>query len=179
MRQYVSRQMNKASKVQPVRPVDLEMWRTRHGFTISAACELLGLQRQKWAELHKKPSEPIDDMAVCILLLFYLEHPETIPMARVVDIRRDMHSLGFNPEDPSHKKEYAIAHGREPAAAYRWLGDQGAVGKPVERLMEAVSRLDANSADKRRNALRKIATEVADRQGVTDPFARGTWRKEQ
>ena len=171
--------MNKVSAKPPVRSVDLEMWRTRYGLTISAACELLGLQRQKWTELQKKPSEPIDDMAVCILLLFYLEHPETIPISRVIDIQRDMESLGFNPEDPSDKKEYAIAHGREPAAAYRWLGNQGTVGKPVERLMEAVSRLETNSPQKRRDHLRKIATEVATRQGVSDPFARGTWRKEE
>ncbi|AQH05167.1 hypothetical protein A9R05_39905 (plasmid) [Burkholderia sp. KK1] len=170
--------MNKVGATQPLRSVDLEIWRTRHGLTISAACELLGLQRQKWTELHKTPSEPIDDMAVCILLLFYFEHPETIPMSRVIDIQRDMHSLGLNPEDPSDKKEYAIAHGREPTAAYRWLGDQGAVGKPVERLMEAVSRLDTSSPDERRNALRKVATEVANRQGVSDPFARGTWRRD-
>jgi hypothetical protein len=169
--------MNKVGATQPLRSVDLEVWRTRHGLTISAVCELLGLQRQKWTELHKKPSEPIDDMAVCILLIFYSEHPETIPMSRVIDIQRDMHSLGLNPDDPSDKKEYAIAHGREPTAAYRWLGDQGAVGKPVERLMEAVSRLDTSSPDERRNALRKVATEVANRQGVGDPFARGTWRK--
>lgn len=171
--------MNKASDKRPVRSVDLEIWRSQYGLTISAACELLGLQRQKWTELQKKPSEPIDDMAVCILLLFYLQHPETIPISRVIDIESDMKSLGFNPDDPSDKKEYAIAHGREPAAAYRWLGNQGAVGKPVERLMEAVSRLETNSPTKRRDHLRKIATEVANRQGVSDPFGRGTWRKEE
>lgn len=171
--------MNKASEKRPLRSVDLEIWRSQYGLTISAACELLGLQRQKWTELQKNPSEPLDDMAVGILLLFYLQHPETIPISRVIDIKRDMESLGLNPDDPSDKKEYAVAHGREPAAAYRWLGNQGTVGKPVERLMEAVSRLETNSPDKRRNALRKIAMEVADRQGVSDPFSRGTWRKEE
>jgi hypothetical protein len=171
--------MNKGSEKRPLRSVDLEIWRTQHGLTISAACELLGLQRQKWTELQKNPSEPLDDMAVGILLLFYLQYPETIPLSRVIDIKRDMEMLGLDPEDPSHKKEYAVAHGREPAAAYRWLANQGSVGKPVERLMEAVSRLETNSPEKRRNILRKTAMEVADRQGVNDPFSRGTWRKEE
>ena len=170
--------MNKKDSKTPLRSLDLEIWRTRNGLTISAACELLGLQRAKWTDLQKSPSEPIDDMAVCMLVLFYEEHPETMPISRVVNIKADMEHLGYDPDEPSHKKEYALLHGREPAATYRWLNNQGTVGKPVERLMEAANRLSTESGNKKRNSLRKVADEVAERMGISDPFKRGTWRKD-
>ena len=170
--------MSQKSKEGPIRSLDLEKWRTKHGLTISAACELLGLQRAMWAELQKSPGKEVDDATVCALLTLYERHPETMPINRVIDIRQRMVSLGYDPDNPKDKKCFAGATGREAAAVYRWLNGQGNVSKPVERLLEALDRLHTESGKKKRSVLESVAMEVADRAGVRDPLSRGSWRRE-
>jgi len=170
----------KENSLLPYRPVDIEIWRTKNGLTISMACELLGLQRAKWAEMmqDKERVLPIKDMAVCIMLQFYEDYPETMPINRVIKVMEYMRELGYNPDDPTDKKEFAIDHGREPAATYRWKNDEGRVSKPVARIMEAVSRMDS-SWKKRRAALRATADKVAKRNNVPNPYKTGTWSSDQ
>lgn len=173
--------MNAAKDTQnktPMLALDAEKWRIKNGLTISLACELLGLQRAKWAAMMQDSSAPIDDMAVCILLELYEEFPETMPIGRVVDIIEYMRELGFDPEDPADKKEFSISHGREAAAAYRWKNNEGNISKPVERIVEAVGRLDTTSGKKRRAVLKSVAEKVARRNGVPNPFKSGTWRSD-
>jgi hypothetical protein len=162
----------------PTRALDLEKWRTKHGLTISAACELLGLQRAKWAELQKNPGAELDDMAVCIVVRWYERHPETMPMTRVIDIKACMEGLNLDPDSPKDKKIMAGLTGRESAATYRWNNGQGNLSKPVERLLEAVFRLPTESAKKRRQLLESVVTEIAEEMGVRDPLSRGSWRRE-
>ncbi|SEI14355.1 hypothetical protein [Paraburkholderia hospita] len=170
--------MSQKSKEGPIRSLDLEKWRTKHGLTISAACELLGLQRATWAELQKTPSKEVEDATVCALLTLYERFPETMPITRVIDIRQRMVSLGYDPDNPKDKKSFAGATGREAAAVYRWVNGQGNVSKPVERLLEALDRLHTESGKKKRSVLESVAMEVADRAGVRDPLSRGSWRRE-
>lgn len=170
--------MNQKMKDGPTRGLDLEKWRTKYGLTISAACELLGLQRATWAEIQKKPDAELEDAAVCILLEFYESHPETMPINRVIDVAQCMRELTYDPENPKDKKTFAGATGRESAAVYRWTNGQGNVSKPVERLLEALSRLPTESGKKRRSILEAIALKVAGKMGVRDPLSRGSWRRE-
>ncbi|MEX3630301.1 MAG: hypothetical protein VB138_13435 [Burkholderia sp.] len=170
--------MSQKLKEGPIRSLDLEKWRTKYGLTISAACELLGLQRATWAELQKRPDKEVDDATVCALLTLYQRHPETMPINRIIDIRQRMVSLGYDPDNPKDKKCFAGATGREAAAVYRWVNGQGNVSKPVERLLEALDRLHTESGKKKRNVLESVAMEVAERAGVRDPLSRGSWRRE-
>lgn len=160
----------------PLLNIEIETWRLKHGLTVSAACEQLGLQRAKFTEMRSRPKEPIEDKAVCQLLYLYNAHPESMPSTRALDIRSFMEDLGFDPENPSDKKEFALMVGREPAAVYRWLAGEGNYSKPVERLMEAYSRLSL-SGKKKRSMLMEFAMSIADRLGIPDPFKRATWRK--
>ena len=161
---------------QPLLNLELEKWRVKHGLTVSAACEQLGLQRAKFTEMRANPKDPIEDKTVCQLLYVYEAHPETMPSMRVLDIRSFMTDLGFDPENPSDKKEFALLVGREPAAVYRWLAGEGHYSKPVERLIEAYSRLN-QTGKKKRSMLKGFAQKIAARLGIADPFERATWRK--
>lgn len=163
---------------EPFRALELEKFRVKHGLTISTACELLGLQRAKWAEYQKNPTALVDDMAVCIMMTFYERHPRTMPISRVVDIRQWMVDHNYDPDSPQDKKTFAGGIGREAAATYRYINGQGSVSKPVERLLEAVDRLPTDSGKKKRAELESVAREVADRMGVRDPLTRGSWRRE-
>src|SRR5260363_437161 len=69
----------------PICALDLEKWRIRHGLTIAAACELLGLPYHKWGALSKTPAAPIQDATVCMLLTLYDQYPETLPIQRAPD----------------------------------------------------------------------------------------------
>src|SRR5260363_295335 len=69
-------------KPRPICALDLEKWRIRHGLTIAAACELLGLPYHKWGALSKTPAAPIQDATVCMLLTLYDQYPETLPIQR-------------------------------------------------------------------------------------------------
>lgn len=166
--------MNQPS-TKPFKAIDLEQWRVKCGFTISAACELLGLQRAKWTKLMQDPQQPLTDMTLCILLTMYEHDESTLPIQRIVNAREQMISLGYDPDKPADKKRFAGANGRENAATYRWDRGQGGLSKPVERLFEATNRLPAS---KRRQILEGIAKEVAERQGIRDPLSRGSWRKD-
>lgn len=162
----------------PILNLDLEKFRVKHGLSISTVCELLGLQRAKWAAMFKRPTDEVDDMAVCITMTFYENHPETMPITRVIDIRRWMEEHNYDPDSPQDKKEFAGAIGREAAATYRYTNGQGSVSKPVERLLEAVDRLHTESGKKKRAELERVAQEVAERMGVHDPLRRGSWRRD-
>ncbi|NIF40192.1 hypothetical protein F3J14_04590 [Burkholderia sp. Tr-862] len=171
--------MSQKLKEGPIRSLDLEKWRTKYGLTISAACELLGLQRATWAELQKRPDKEVEDATVCALLTLYERYPkETMPITRVINIRERMVNLGYDPDNPKDKKSFAGATGREAAAVYRWVNGQGNVSKPVERLLEALDRLPTESGKKKRNVLESVAMEVAERAGIRDPLSRGSWRRE-
>lgn len=161
---------------EPIKNIEVEKWRLKNGLTVSAACEQLGLQRAKFAEMRSKPQEPIEDKAVCQLLEIYEAYPESMPSVRQLDIRQFMIELGFDPENPSDKKEFAVLVGREPAAVYRWLAGEGNYSKPVERLIEAYSRIQLAGA-KKRSLLKTYAVKIAARLGITDLFERATWRK--
>ncbi len=172
------RAMTKADqRSQPLLNNEIEKWRLKHGLTVSAACEQLGLQRAKFTEMRSRPKDPIEDKAVCQLLCLYDAHPEVMPSMRALDIRSFMEELGFDPENPSDKKEFALIVGREPAAVYRWLAGEGNYSKPVERLMEAYSRLNA-TGKRKRSLLKDFALDIADRLGIPDLFKRATWRKD-
>jgi len=162
----------------PIRAFELDEWRVKHGLSISAACELLGLQRAKWAALQKDRSATIKDNAVCIALELYEQHPEVMPMRRVIDFKQHMIHLGLDPNSPKDRKLFAAVHGRENAASYRLLDGEGGVSKPVERIFEATLRLSVESGVAARKVLEGIARTVAERQGIRDPLTRGSWRKD-
>lgn len=162
----------------PMRGVDAEEWRVKHGLTIGLACELLGMQRAAWTKMMLDSSTPIEDMAVCILLTLYNDYPETMPIGRVVDITQFMRELDYEPKDPSDKKEFAILMGREPASTYRWVHN-GNISKPIERIVAATMRLEEKSGrGSRKQQLKKIVEKVATINGISDPFERATWRND-
>jgi hypothetical protein len=162
----------------PILALDLEKFRVKYGLSISSACEIFGLQRAKWTALQKTPSVVLADNTVCILLDFYERNPATIPIRRIINIRQHMIDLGYDPDNPTDKALFATTHGREKAASYRWDSGQGGISKPVERLIEATDRLPTESGKKKRQTLEGIARDVAERQGIRDPLARGSWRKD-
>jgi hypothetical protein len=171
--------MNKKQLIRgPILALDLEKFRVKYGLSISSACEVFGLQRAKWTAMQKNPSGVVDDNTVCILLELYERNPSTIPMRRIINIRQHMVDLGYDADNPTDKALFATTRGREKAASYRWDGGQGGISKPVERLIEATDRLPTESGKKKRQILEDIARGVAERQGIRDPLARGSWRRD-
>src|SRR5260364_267073 len=160
----------------PICALDLEKWRIRHGLTIAAACELLGLPYHKWGALSKTPAAPIQDAAVCLLLTLYDQYPETLPLQREPDFLSFMRALGYAPDQPADRTQCASALGREGVAAYRWFDEINRLSRPVERLMEAIQRLPAPSSQEKRRILESTAQAVAQRMGVPDPIQRKYWR---
>lgn len=162
----------------PVRNLDLEKFRVQYGLTISEACEAFGLQRARWTALQKKPGDLLEDIAVVMDLLGYQKTPASIPVKRVTDVRAFMQELGLDPDSPKDKARLAVLCGREKAMSYRVIDGQGGLSTPVERLIELVNRLPTDSGRKKRQFLEELAAEAAERQGIRDPFGRGTWRRE-
>src|SRR5260364_225136 len=140
--------MHSKKSPDPICALDLEKWRIRHGLTIAAACELLGLPYHKWGALSKTPAAPIQDATVCMLLTLYDQYPETLPIQRAPDFLSFMRALGYAPDKLADRTQCASALGREGVAAYRWFDEINRLSRPVERLMEAIQRLPAPSAKK-------------------------------
>jgi hypothetical protein len=163
----------------PLCALDLEKWRIRHGLTIAAVCDLLGLTPVKWAALSKTPTAPIQDAAVCMLITLYNQYPETLPIRRSIDFLSFMLELGYQPDVPVDRTQCASALGREGVAAYRWLDEINRLSKPVERLMEAIQRLPTTSGKKKRRILENTAKAVAQRMGAPDPIQRKSWRTQR
>jgi len=171
--------IGKQARALPLRNCDIDDFRVQHGLTISEACECLGLQRVRWTAMLKKPAATLEDNSVCQILEFYREHPDTIPIKRIPDVREYALSLGLDPDSPKDKTRLSILHATEKASAYRWLDHgSGRPSAPVERLMAAVTRLPAKTEADRLAALEKVMKAVARRQGIADPLRRGTWRRD-
>ncbi|KAG0184463.1 hypothetical protein DFQ28_011090 [Apophysomyces sp. BC1034] len=88
-----------------------------------------------------------------------------MPIKRIVDVPQEMRGLDLNPDDPKDKRRFAGMVGRENAAVYGWIRRARNVSKPVERLLEALHRLPAESARKKRQILESIVMEVAEGAG--------------
>src|SRR5260363_346438 len=96
---------NQKKSPDPICALDLEKWRIRHGLTIAAACELLGLPYHKWGALSKTPAAPIQDATVCMLLTLYDQYPETLPIQRAPDFLSFMRALGYAPDKPADRTQ--------------------------------------------------------------------------
>lgn len=160
----------------PICGADLERWRVSNGLTKVIAADAFGLQLSKWEELIRKEqlSDPVTDPVVAMILQLYIEHPETAPVPKPVDIKEFYDFLGLQ-DTPKDKEAFATLIGRSPPSVYRLLVHDGKPGRPLIRWMEAVRRLEMSPRASLK-VMESIVSTVGFRQRVGNVLVDG-WRR--
>lgn len=117
---------------------DLVMFRDQHGFTHELVCELLGLTRQAYKKLIN--SGPIPDQDVRMLLRFYMENPDKVPLTGLATMEDAFEAVNAeigttNPEGLLNKKQFAALFGNQPTASIRWLNYGRSPSRPIQNLL--------------------------------------------
>jgi hypothetical protein len=148
----------------PICGADLERWRLGNGLTKVIAADAFGLQLSKWEELISKDqlSMPISDPVIAMIYQLYIDHPETAPVQKQVDIREFYDFLELT-DTPKDKEAFATLIGRTPPSVYRLLVHDGKPGRPLVRWMEAVRKLQMTPRASRK-VMERVASEVGYRQ---------------
>lgn len=124
----------------PVVGLDLDLLRTRlGGITVTDACWLFGLQRNRWYELVRS-KEPLEDVTLAMMIRVYDMFPEMCPIKPVPKAEWVYHWLKeINPT--LDQRTFSLLLGREKSAAHRWLKLGQSVSPKIERLFTTMQAM--------------------------------------
>lgn len=127
-------------RTRPVVGRDLNDLRTRlGGITVTDACWLFGLQRNRWYQLTKS-DKPLDDVSLALFARILDVYPELCPIKPVPRAEWVFHWLKeINPN--LDQRSFSLLLGREKSAAHRWLKLGAAVSPKIERLFTTMQSL--------------------------------------
>ncbi len=157
---------------------DLERWRVVRHLSKAEAADAFGLQKAKWDELTsvERGSEPLADPVLGMLLQIYSQHPKSSPVRVPPDVAEFYQWLGLQ-DEPQSYETFATLIGRAPPSVYRHLRHKGTPGRPVQRWIEAIRRMDLSPRQSLR-LMAEIVGSVGQRQGVKQVLTEG-WSSKQ
>lgn len=133
----MAKDKKKPQKDRVLTGTDLVMFRDQHGFTHELVCELLGLTRQTYKKLVN--GGPIPDQDVRMLLRFYMENPDRVPLTGLATMEDAFEAINAeihrNGGQALNKKEFAALFGNQPTASIRWLNYGRAPSRPIQNLL--------------------------------------------
>lgn len=134
----MARDKKKTQKDRILTGTDLVMFRDQHGFGHELVCELLGLTRQAYKKLIN--GGPIPDQDVRMLLRFYIENPDKVPLTGLATMEDAYEAVNaeISKDDSGqriNKKEFAALFGNQPTASIRWLNYGRAPSRPIQNLL--------------------------------------------
>jgi hypothetical protein len=152
--------------ISPTKPVtgrDLDMLRTRlGGLTVTDACWLFGLQRNRWYKLVNDPM-PLEDVSLALVVRMLDQYPELCPIKPAP--RPDWMFHWLKEVNPTlDQRTFALLFGREKSAAHRWLKLSSSVSPKIARLFSLAQTMLVTGMD---------PTEVMGPLAVAEGSARG------
>jgi hypothetical protein len=128
------------SPSKPVTGRDLNLLRTRlGGLTVTDACWLFGMQRNRWYKVVKS-AEPLDDISLVLVARTLDAFPELCPIKPAA--RPDWMFQWLKQVNPNlDQRTFALLLGREKSAGHRWLKLGSSVSPKIARLFSLMQTM--------------------------------------
>lgn len=155
----------------PVLGNDLEKLQYALGATVDEMRWLLGINAKYW-NLYTKiaPRETVPKPALALLVRFYGEYPDAVPLRPRLNPQAVYEALGGT------LKRLSLRLGTNETTGHRWIRKQTGFAPTTERL--AHHMLEMSKDDKGIAAWEALVEKEAKARGIDDIWAAGSWSPE-